>query len=82
MSAQLKNLVPPAAADRLLHYRQVNELIGSTCKTGHTARALAARGLIRAVKFNARVTRYSESSVLALIAGSGGNQAPAQGVAA
>jgi hypothetical protein len=55
--------------DRLLTFREVHSLIGSDCKTAHTARALAARGQIRAVKLNARVTRYSEQSVLALVAG-------------
>ncbi len=59
----------PAQADRLLNFRQVHELIGSSCKTGHTARALAARGQIRCVRLNERCLRYSEASVLALIAG-------------
>lgn len=58
-----------AQADRLLTFRQVHELIGSSCKTGHTARALAARGQIRCVRLNERCLRYSEASVLALIAG-------------
>ena len=58
-----------APADRLLHYSEVHALLGSNCKTGHTARALAARGQIRAVRLGARTTRYSEASVLALIAG-------------
>jgi hypothetical protein len=57
------------ATDRLLHYSGVNHLIDSKCKTGHTARSLAARGLIRGVRLNERVIRYSEASVLALIAG-------------
>lgn len=55
--------------DRLIHFREVYDLIGSHCKTGHTARALAARGQIRAVRFNERVVRYSENSVFALVAG-------------
>lgn len=68
-----KNTTEPVAhPDRLLHFRQVHALIGSECKTGHTARDLAARGMIRAVRINQRVTRYSESSVMALIAGKGG----------
>ena len=62
-----KALTSPA--DRLLGFRQVYELIGSNCKTGHTARALAGRGLIRAVRLNERVLRYSEASVRELIAG-------------
>lgn len=61
--------IAPAQADRLLNFRQVNELIGSSCRTGHTARALAARGQIRCVRLNERCLRYSEASVLALIAG-------------
>ena len=55
--------------DKLIDFRQVCELVGSRCKTGHTARVLAARGQIRAVRLNERVIRYSEQSVLDLIAG-------------
>lgn len=58
-----------APADRLLHFREVNALLGSRCKTGHSARAHAARGQIRAVRLNDRVVRYSEQSVRELIAG-------------
>lgn len=58
-----------AALDRLLDYREVNHLTGSRCKTAHTARALAARGMIHAVRLNARVVRYTESSVRRLVAG-------------
>ena len=58
-----------AQADRLLTFREVHALTGSTCKTGHYARALAARGLIRAVRLNERVVRYSEASVFALVGG-------------
>jgi hypothetical protein len=58
-----------APADRLIDFRSVGELLGLRCKTGHTARALAARGQIRAVRINGRVIRYSEASVHALIAG-------------
>jgi predicted DNA-binding transcriptional regulator AlpA len=56
-------------ADRLLTFREVGALIGSRCKTAHTARNMAAKGLIKAVRLNARVVRYPESSVRALIAG-------------
>lgn len=59
----------PAPADRLLTFREVNALLGMTCKTAHTARAFAARGLLRAVRINCRVVRYSEASVRALVAG-------------
>lgn len=55
--------------DRLIDFRRVNELVGSACQTSHAARKLAARGLIRAVRLNERVLRYSEQSVLELIAG-------------
>jgi len=55
--------------DRLLHYKAVATLTGSDCKTGHHARELARRGQIRAVRINERVIRYSEQSVLALVAG-------------
>ncbi len=52
-----------------MHYKQVAALTGSDCKTGHHARELARRGQIRAVRINERVIRYSEQSVLALVAG-------------
>lgn len=58
--------------DRLVDFRRVGELLGLRCKTGSTARALAARGQIRAVYLNSRVVRYSESSVLDLINGKAG----------
>ncbi len=58
-----------AQADRLLPFIEVNRLIGSRCRTGHTARALMRKGLIVGRKLNERVIRYSENSVLALIAG-------------
>lgn len=59
---------PVPAPDRLLDFRRVNELVGSTCQTSHSARSLARRGLIRAVRLNERVIRYSENSVRRLIA--------------
>ena len=58
---------PPA--DRLVGFRRVNELTGSNCKTSHMARALARRGLIRQVRLSDRCLRFSENSVLQLIAG-------------
>jgi len=58
-----------AHADRLLTYQEVNSAIGSRCRTGHTARNLARRGLIRQVKINERVIRYSERSVRDLVEG-------------
>lgn len=60
---------PTARPDRLLAFRDVHALTGSTCKTGAYARQLAARGLIRQVRLNERTLRYSEASVLALIRG-------------
>jgi len=65
METTLK-VFPPA--DRLVGFREVNAIVGSACKTSHTARSLASRGLIRAVRLNERVVRYSEQSVFALIA--------------
>jgi predicted DNA-binding transcriptional regulator AlpA len=62
-------IFPSAPADRLITFREVNSLLGLACKTGHTARAYAARGLIRAVRINERVVRFSEASVHALVAG-------------
>lgn len=58
-----------APGDVLIGFRRVHAMLGLTCKTGHTARALAARGQIRAVRLNERTIRYSEASVLDLIAG-------------
>ena len=55
--------------DRLLTYKQVAALTGSACKTGHHARELARRGQIRVVYLNSRTLRYSEQSVLDLVAG-------------
>ena len=65
----VSQLAPTAQPDRLLAFRDVHALTGSTCKTGAYARQLAARGLIRCVRLNERTLRYSESSVLALIRG-------------
>jgi hypothetical protein len=62
--------IPPA--DRLIGFREVNRLVGSACKTSHTARSLARRGLIRAVRVNERYLRFSESSVFAFIGGKAG----------
>ena len=58
-----------AQADRLLPFIEVNRIIGSRCRTGHTARTLMRKGLIKGIRINERVIRYSENSVLALIAG-------------
>ena len=58
-----------APADRLLNYKEVNAVIGSQCRTSHTARKLSRRGLIKAIRLNDRVIRYSELSVLALVEG-------------
>jgi hypothetical protein len=58
-----------AKADRLLSFGEVNRLIGSRCRTGHTARDLMRRGLIKGVHINKRVIRYSENSVRALVSG-------------
>ena len=66
-----KNESTVQPTDRLLTFREVHALIGSRCRTSHTARALAARGLIRAVRLNGRVIRFSEASVQALISGGG-----------
>jgi hypothetical protein len=70
-AASGKNEAPTATAqaDRLLTFREVNRLIGSACKTSHTARTLAARGQIKVVRLNERLMRFSEASVRDLIAG-------------
>lgn len=70
MNTQIELHTPPA--DRLIGFRAVNEIVGSRCKTGHYALALARRGLIEAVRLNERVIRYRESSVLRLAAGERG----------
>jgi predicted DNA-binding transcriptional regulator AlpA len=70
MRTEMKNTVlPPPPADRLIGFREVSALVGSACKTSHTARNLARRGLIRAVQINERVVRFSEASVRAFING-------------
>ena len=66
-----QSIQSPSAADRLIGFREVNHLVGSACKTSHTARNLARRGQIRAVHVNGRCVRFSESSVLAFIADGG-----------
>ena len=63
-----------SAPDRLVDHRRVNELLGLKCKTSHTARNYANQGLIRAVRINARVVRFSENSIIALLAGQGGGK--------
>ena len=70
-ASTVKNEATPATAksDRLLTFQQVHALLGSSCKTGHYARSLAARGQITARRLNERVIRYSEASVNALIEG-------------
>jgi hypothetical protein len=59
----------PPVADKLISWREVNEKIGSAAKTSHTARSLARRGLIRAVRVNSRVVRFSAQSVADLVGG-------------
>jgi hypothetical protein len=60
--------------DRLVDHRRVNELLGLRCKTSHTARNYAKQNLIRAVRINARVVRFSENSIIALLAGQEGGK--------
>jgi len=55
--------------DKLITFREVYALIGSTCKTAHSARALAKAGRIKAIHVNRRTIRYSQQSVLDLVAG-------------
>jgi hypothetical protein len=55
--------------DRLLTFREVHAMIGSSCKTAHTALGLARRGMIESVRFNERTIRFRESSVRKLVAG-------------
>jgi len=57
------------ASDRLIDFHEVNQRLGLRCKTSHTARAIAARGQIEAVRINPRVLRYTESSVNRLVLG-------------
>lgn len=68
-TALLQSAINASGANRLIDFREVNRLTGSTCKTGHTARALARRGQILAVRLNERVIRYRLDSVLALVRG-------------
>ena len=53
--------------ERGLTFREVYELVGLRCKTSHTARDMAKRGQIRAIRLNGRVTRYSLTSVRQLL---------------
>jgi hypothetical protein len=71
MKTAVSATIAPEQGDRLLTFREVHALLGSTCKTGHYARALAKRGKIRAVYLNERVMRYSAASVQKLIGGNG-----------
>lgn len=57
--------------DTLLPFQTVYAMLGLRCRTGHSARNLAKRGLIREVRFG-RVIRYSRRSVEALVAGRAG----------
>lgn len=59
---------PVTPNDRLIDFREVMQLLGLRCRTGHTARALATRGQIRMVRLNERTIRFSEASVHELIA--------------
>tara|TARA_R110000822_G_scaffold163776_3_gene304020 strand:- start:268 stop:726 length:459 start_codon:yes stop_codon:yes gene_type:complete len=61
--------VPLVKTNRLLTFREVNAMIGSVCKTSHPALGLARKGLIECVRINERTIRFSESSVLKLVAG-------------
>lgn len=63
---------PKAAPDRLVDFRRFNEILGFSSRTSHTARSYARNGLIRAVRINARVVRYSENSILDLAGARGG----------
>jgi predicted DNA-binding transcriptional regulator AlpA len=60
--------VKSTATDRLLTFREVNDLLGSDCKTAHTVLEYARRGLLKQVRLSTRAYRYTESSVRALIA--------------
>jgi hypothetical protein len=55
--------------DRLIDFRDVNQLIGSKCRSAHMARCLAKRGKIRAVYLGERNIRYSLRSVINLVNG-------------
>lgn len=65
----MNSTVFTAPQDRLIDFRCVNKLVGARCQTSHTARSLAKQGLIRAVRINQRVIRFSENSVFQFIAG-------------
>jgi hypothetical protein len=69
MNSEHDTPVPSLASDRLLTFREAHLLIGSQCRTGHTARKLAAQGMIDAVYLSARTIRYTAASVRELIAG-------------
>ena len=61
--------------DEAIDFREVYRLLSLRCQTGHTARSLASRGLIRRIDISPRLHRYSRASVIQLIAGRGGRAA-------
>lgn len=69
MGLVVNNTTTLPTTDRLIGFREVNRLVGSACKTSHTARNLARRGLIRAVRVNERYLRFSETSVRDFVGG-------------
>ena len=64
-----KDIPPAISPDEAIDFRRVYELLGLRCKTAHTALSYARKGLIRAIRINARTIRYSKRSVVALIDG-------------
>lgn len=62
-------------APEAIDFREVYRLLSLRCRTGHTARSLARRGLIRRIDLSPRLHRYSRASVMELIAGRGGRAA-------
>lgn len=65
--SNLSNSSPDAP--EAIDFREVYRLLSLRCRTGHTARSLARRGLIRRIDLTPRTVRYSRASVLELIAG-------------
>ena len=60
---------PTTQPDRLLKFQTVARMLGLAENTSHTIRAMAKRRQLTEVRFNGRLLRYTESSVIELMKG-------------
>ena len=56
-----------APAEKLITYREVNDLLGLKCKTSHSVLLFFKRNSLPIIRLNARVIRFRESDVQRLI---------------